>query len=364
MALPFFKERIEYKMRTFKMRKDFSFKVMKLFAILFLIIYLPIAWSATNDQAMISRKIKKISADSHSQVGVSAIHIETGKRIAYRGDNPFFMASTVKVPIALILLRKIDAKQDKLNRLITVKEDNAVPGSGELFAALKLNPKARTYSLKQLLSLMMEVSDNTATDLILHEIEGPRLVSKRLKKLGFKHITINRSIYELYLSSSGLPCTTRFSHIASLQRTLCKIAPGKKAYAWKRFQNDYRDTATPNEMALLLSDLYKGQLLSDNSTKLLLKMMTNCQTGKHRIKGLLPPNTKVAHKTGTWTDNFSSYSGYKELYRYANDIGIITLPGGKGHVAIAVFVRSKNPLDQQRDQVIAKISREIFNYFK
>ena len=60
---------------------------------------------------------------------------------------------------------------------------------------------------------------------------------------------------------------------------------------------------------------------------LLLSILRRCQTGEARLKGLLPAGTEVAHKTGT-------AAGIN------NDVGIITLPNGAGHIAIAVFIES------------------------
>ena len=80
------------------------------------------------------------------------------------------------------------------------------------------------------------------------------------------------------------------------------------------------------------------------------EMMDRCQTGKSRIKGLLPQGTDVAHKTGS-------------LGGVANDIGFITLPGDAGHVAISVFTKASNRPEEAAEKAIAEISRTIYDYF-
>jgi beta-lactamase class A len=95
-------------------------------------------------------------------------------------------------------------------------------------------------------------------------------------------------------------------------------------------------------------------------------IMEQCRTGRSRIKGLLPANVKVAHKTGTWAidePEYLRYPGSKELFRFASDVGIITLPNGKGHIAIAVYVKSKSASDYPRSRSIALASRAVYDYF-
>ncbi len=313
------------------------------------------------------KKIQNIATMHHCIVGVSAIYIETNNTVAVNENAPFFMASTVKVPIALTLLSRVDKNKENLNRIIAFNQNHAVPGSGNLYIELSHHPEMHKMSLRQLLRLMLIVSDNTATDLLLREVNGPQAVANQLKLLGFKQISVTRSIYDLYLSSSGLTYYSQELHkIQNLNKAIRKVTPQKKVQAWKQFENDKRDTATAKEMSLLLVKLYKGNLISPRSTQLLLEIMSECQTGKNRIKGLLPPCVQVAHKTGTWSlyaDNFLKYPGSKQLYRFANDIGIITLPAEKGHIAIAIYVKSKAAANCNREATIARISREIYSYF-
>jgi len=78
--------------------------------------------------------------------------------------------------------------------------------------------------------------------------------------------------------------------------------------------------------------------------------MSRTTTGPTRIRGVLPPGTRVAHKTGDigWT---------------ANDIAIVTLPGDAGHVALAAYVKSSRRPTAERDVAVAHIARAIYDYF-
>src|SRR5579872_7538592 len=129
--------------------------------------------------------------------------------------------------------------------------------------------------------------------------------------------------------------------VLELVRTEKQIAAADSA-SHTRFLKDERDTASPDAMTALLAKFERGEALKPVSTELLRDLMERSATGPNRLKGQLPAGTVVAHKTGTWGD------------AAMNDVGIITLPGGKGHVAIAVFTnRTKAGVDPE--QTIAEM---------
>jgi beta-lactamase class A len=90
--------------------------------------------------------------------------------------------------------------------------------------------------------------------------------------------------------------------------------------------------------------------LSPESTDLLLDIMKRCRTGEGRLKGILPGGTEVAHKTGT-------------IGRTLNDVGIITLPNGAGHVIVAAFVKASSRPESERERAIAEAARAAHDYF-
>ena len=116
----------------------------------------------------------------------------------------------------------------------------------------------------------------------------------------------------------------------------------------------YRNSSTPDAMAALLRAFYEGRGLSTASRALLLQWMTETGTGPHRIKGLLPAGTVVAHKTGT----SNTVDG---VTRATNDVGLITLPDGR-HLVVAVFVSDSKAQDDVREGVIARIARAAYDW--
>jgi beta-lactamase class A len=128
------------------------------------------------------------------------------------------------------------------------------------------------------------------------------------------------------------------------------VKPEDRAAAAKRFDADPRDTSTPDAMARLLERIQRKDLLKQNSGELLLDILRRCKTGEARLKGLLPQGTVVAHKTGT-------------IGGTTNDVGIITLPDGAGHVAIAVFVKASEKEIPARERAIAEVARAVHDFF-
>jgi beta-lactamase class A len=122
-----------------------------------------------------------------------------------------------------------------------------------------------------------------------------------------------------------------------------------------RYTTDVRDTATPDDMAAFLLKLQRGELLPAPYTDLLLDLLARVKTGPRRLKDRLPPDTVVAHKTGTTAV-------------VINDVGIITLPGNSvntvntEHLALAVFVMNGGRASAMQ-KVIADIGAAVYESF-
>lgn len=313
---------------------------------------LPVAAQTKQDASLqrLEREIARLAKVGGGVAGVTAIHLETGRRVSLNGGDRFPMASTFKIPVAVQLLTRVDAGEVKLDQMIEIKQSDLHPGSGTLSDLF--NKGGLALSVRNLMELMLLISDNSATDVLLRVAGGAGAVTSRMRQLGIEGINVNRSTALLiadWLGATNLPPEDKWSP-AVFDMAFAMVRPEDQKAAARKFDLDARDTSTPDGMAALLERVYRKDLLKEKSADLLLDIMKRCQTGQARLKGLLPADTEVAHKTGT-------------IGGSANDVGIMTLPDNAGHVAIAVFVKSSEKEMPGRERAIAEIARAVHDFF-
>jgi beta-lactamase class A len=299
---------------------------------------------------ILEREIARLSKGAGGVVGVSAIHLETNRRVSLNGGERFPMASTFKVPIAVQLLTRVDKGEVRLDEMIQFQPGDLHPGSGTLTDLF--NQPGMALSVRNLMELMLLISDNSATDVCLRLAGGPEAVTARMRAIGINGIDVNRSTARLIADWIGItqaPAEREWSP-AVFRKLAEAVKPEERKAAVARFDADPRDTATPEGMAALLERVYRKDLLKPESAELLLDIMRRCRTGEARLKGLLPQGTLVAHKTGS-------------IGGTTNDIGIVTLPDDAGHVAIAVFVKSSEKETPARERAIAEVARAVHDFF-
>ena len=308
--------------------------------------------SAATDPALarLEQQVEYVSHATDGVAGVGATHIETGRTLSLRGFEGFPMASAFKLPVAVQILSLVDDGRLTLDKMVPLAPSDLHPGSGEL-TEFFFHPGV-SLSIANLMELMLTISDNTAADLLLREAGGPAAVTARMRALGLTGIRVDRSTAVLISDWQGvknLPPESQWNR--ELWDKLFDAVPQSDHMRARRAEMaDPRDTATPDDMTKLLLRVWKRDILTPESARVLLDIMDRCQTGKSRIKGLLPQGTDVAHKTGT-------------LGGVANDIGFITLPGNAGHVAISIFTKASNKPEEASEKAIAEISRTIYDYF-
>lgn len=298
----------------------------------------------------LQREIARLSAVSGGVVGVTAIHLETGRRVSLNGTDRFPMASTFKVPIAVQLLTRVDKGEIKLDQMIDIRQSDLHPGSGTLSDLF--NKGGLALSVRNLMELMLLISDNSATDVMLRTAGGAEAVTARMRALGIEGISVNRSTAQLisdWIGVRGLLPEDQWTPEV-FSKAFNQVSTEDRKAAAQKFDADPRDTSTPDGMAALLERIYRKDILKPGSGELLLDIMRRCRTGEARLRGLLPEKTEIAHKTGT-------------IGGTTNDVGIITLPDDAGHVAIAVFVKASTKDVPARERAIAEIARAVHDFF-
>jgi beta-lactamase class A len=298
----------------------------------------------------LEQELAQIAKLARGKVGICALHLESGKQVSMNLQERFPMASTVKVAIAVQLFTLIEQGKLSLMTMVDLKPSDLHPGSGTL--DVLFNKPGVQLSVQNLLELMMVISDNSATDILLRLVGGTEAVQNRLKALNIQGMSVDRTIIQLLADLDGitLPPSDQWK-LGFYARLDSTTTPEMKRAALTKLIADPRDTSTPEAMVALLTQIYRGTALKPESRALLLGVMERCRGGAARLKGYLPPNTVVAHKTGSLDGSAT------------DDVGIITLPDGAGHIAIAVFVGASPMPLAEREQVIAHSARSIYDYF-
>ncbi|MGZ2412700.1 beta-lactamase class A [Sphingomonas sp. F9_3S_D5_B_2] len=237
----------------------------------------------------LEQELQMLVANKTADVGIAALDLTTGETLSVKGDVPFPMASTVKVAIAALYLSQVDHGMRSL--------DDSINGE----------------SVRSLMAKMLIHSDNRAADILLKADGGPNAVHNWLRDNGIRGVRVDRTIAQLLAARRDL---------------------------WDR-----RDSSTPVAMVDLLKRIYQGELVQPKSRNYLLGLMARCQTGKNRMKWLLPAGTPVEHKTGT-------------LDGLSDDVGFITMPNGH-RIAVAIFARGGS----NRPRTIAEAARTIYDGF-
>lgn len=297
----------------------------------------------------LQREAQRLVAQLQGEVGVSMLHLQRGRAVHVNGDRAFPLASVMKVPVAVHILKLVDEGTVRLDQNVVIGPNDIYPEMGGPMQ-IHLTPGS-AISVRDLIHMMITVSDNNATDMLVKLGGGTDAVTQRMRQLGINDVRIDRYIWELLANYQGNPASQaqpispedygvldRFVRAPDVRR--------RDTDAWNR---DPRDSGTTEAMAQLLAKVWQGQVLSDNSTAVLKAIMGQTRTGAGRLRGVLPPDTPVAHKTGTVGD-------------VINDVGVITLPDGKGEVVVAVLMESTADT-AQRERVIANLARAAHDYF-
>jgi beta-lactamase class A len=311
----------------------------------------PVAAQQKNDSTPLARfdaEIGRLAALTGGVVGVSAVHRESGRRVSFNGRDRFPMASTYKIAIAVQVLTLVDRGELDLERMVAVQREDLHPGSGVLTKLM--NKQGLSLSIGNLFEIMMTISDNSATDLLLNLAGGPGVVTARMKALGIADLRIDRSTLAMIAEASGIKKLPPGVVPETFEKMERDVDPAVRRKTRKQFDGDPRDTASPEAMVSLLQCIGQRTCLSPGSADLLLDAMSRSQYGEARIKALLPPGTPVAHKSGT-------------LAGTTNDVGVITLPDNAGHIALAIFVKASKKEMGERERPIAEISRAVYDFF-
>jgi beta-lactamase class A len=241
------------------------------------------------------------------RLGVAVLDTGSGERAQYRADERFPMCSTFKFLLAAAVLRRVDGRQETLERAM------AIPVKPLLFNSPLTELQAGgSMTIAALCHAALTRSDNTAANLLLESIGGPAGIT-----------SFSRSI--------GDPVTRLDRTETSLNEALA---------------DDPRDTTSPTAMAGDLQSVLLGEILSRPSRDQLTRWMEANVTGLERLRAALPADWRAADKTGANGQHTS------------NDIAVLW-PPGKPPVIIAAYITQCTGPESKRTSMLAEIGRLV-----
>jgi len=289
-------------------------------------------------------QVEAITSKLVGKIGFAATLLDGDNPVvALNADAAFPMASAYKVAIAAKVLSMVDKNETSLGQMVDIPANTYVPSP--VIANSFIHPGV-SLSVANLIEVMIVNSDNTATDNLMAVAGGSAAVTAWLREVGIAGMRVDRTTAEIAHDAYGFTIGDDASTDAEGGND---NVPDPNDPAIPALEADPRDHTTPNDMLRLLVLLDEGDILSRSSRDFLLGVMARTVTGPNRIKGLLPRDTPVAHKTGT-------------VGGVANDVGYVTLPDGR-RFAIAIFTSSSTTPPPDRDRAVAEAARTLYDFF-
>jgi len=235
--------------------------------------------------------------------------------VSYKADKSWYIASMVKVPVAIAVLRGVEAGAFTLDTPLRLRASDYVDGAGSTSSHRLATPLPIRYLMEQ----MMIHSDNTASDMLI-DLVGAAEVNATVASLvpqGFGRITslaeVRRQIYgqltpaARHLSGADLialnqirPDRERLERLSQLVGVpVTNFQRRSLDAAYSAYYASGVNSARLDAYGQLLTRLSQGQALGPESTGYLLGLMASSATGTNRLKAGLEPGTRFAHKTGT-----------------------------------------------------------------
>ena len=269
----------------------------------------------------LKKKILQITKGKNATVAVSVLDFGNDKTVHINGNKKLPMLSVFKFHIGLAVLNEVDQGKLNLDQKILIKKSDLLENTWS-----PIRERFPEGDIEMPLGLLIKYtvaeSDNNGCDILLRLIGGTETVQKFINSKGVRNFTIKVNEEQMH----------------------------------QGFEFMYLNTTTANSANQLLKDFRDKKIVSKTSTDFLMTTMLETSTGKNKIVAQLPESVPVAHKTG------SSGKNEKGLTIAENDIGIVTLPGGKSY-ALSIFVSDSMESAETNTKMIADISKIVFDYF-
>ena len=259
-------------------------------------------------QDNLTETVKQIEENLAARIGIAIHDEQSGRRWAYHADDRFPMLSTFKTLACALLLFRVDAGEENLDRVVTIEPRDLVIYSPITETRVGLEG----MSLAELCEATMFMSDNSAANIILDTIGGPSALTKFLRSIGDGSTRLDRQ-----------------------EPDLNKATPG-----------DLRDTTTPNSMALTYKKIVLGDVLSPKSRQRLTDWLVGNKVGNALLRAGVPNDWKVGDRTGA--------GGHG-----SRAIAAVMWPPAHAPVIAVIYITETDATIDERNAAIKRIGKAI-----
>ena len=249
------------------------------------------------------KEIEKIISQVEGSVCINFYDLNKNNVFSINGDKKVLSASTIKLLILAELMKKISENKFSLSDTIMIADSMKTGGDG----VLKELNTGHHFTLKELATLMIVVSDNQATNILI-DFLGMENINQLGKELRLKKTFLGRKMMDIEARKKG-----------------------------------YDNYTCADDISSLLKLIYQEKLINKEASQLMLDILLRQQQGE-RLQRYLPSDIKIAHKCG-------------DLDNLENDGGIIWL----GDRAYILVVLTNGMPNLQCKQTIGKISKFVYD---
>ncbi|GGO98113.1 class A beta-lactamase [Stakelama pacifica] len=251
----------------------------------------------------------KLENAVNGKLYLAVLDTGTGHRLTWNADQRVGLCSTFKLPLAAAVMAGAEKGTLSLDTPVSISAADLL----DYAPAVKANLAKGSMTIGELARAAVTVSDNSAANLLLPQVGGPRGLTRYLREAG--------------------DTVTSIDHPEPL---INRVRPGQDA-----------DSTTPWAMAGLVNDLLFSQLLTEAHRRTLAQWMIDSETGLKRIRAGLPVNWKAGDKTGTSGDG------------WYNDVAVAWPGEGRRPIVIASYLWAPDGQPDAADAVHAKIGELV-----
>ena len=298
----------------------------------------------------LQQELNRIAASFQGKVGIGVTQAGCDWVVGARQDEFFPQQSVSKLWVALSVLDAVDRGKVRLDQPLTLRPEDLVVFNQPMRWRL-LEEGSLTLPVQTLLQSSLSLSDNLANDKLLWTVGGPDHVRGVLKDRGLEGIRFGPGERLLQSSIAGLQWTPELAQGSNFNDARERLPVEQRQALLSRYVADPMDGATPAGVSKALGQLAMGDLLSPDTTQVMLDIMAHSRSGPRRLKGGVPAGWKVYHKTGTGQELRGIATGY-------NDVAVFVAPDGTSYGVAVMIGETRQPIPARMEMMHA-VSRAV-----